>query len=155
MRGMSVVVFACLLGLIAVTPAQEEGEAAAAPDDPASDASAEEAPEAEVPLVIPDAEKKRRNPVADSPEVIARGKTLYNSQCTMCHGSLGDGRGDLVERLGLTVPDFTSAEEQQRRTDGELFFVLSQGHGSMPGQEGRLEDEERWAMIRYIRTLRR
>ena len=73
----------------------------------------------------------------------------------MCHGSRGDGKGELVGRLKLEVPDFTDPETRKKRTDGELFFILTDGHGEMPGEGARLTPEWRWDLVNYIRTLSR
>jgi mono/diheme cytochrome c family protein len=110
------------------------------------------APERPKPIVVPEAEKSRKNPVPPSPETIESGRSLFASQCTMCHGAKGNGRGDLAARLKLAVPDFTSARQQQKRTDGELFYILTHGHGEMP-PERRLPDQQKWEIIHYIRTL--
>ena len=153
MRTLVAATLACLGVLAFVAPAQEApARAAPAEEEPATE-DAEVVVITAVALKIPDGERGRKNPVSDTPEVIERGQRVFASQCTMCHGTRGDGQGDLVERLRLTMPDFTSVETQAGRTDGELFYILSKGHGSMPGQEGRLKAEERWSMIRYIRTL--
>jgi mono/diheme cytochrome c family protein len=111
-------------------------------------------PEKPKPLVIPAAEKARKNPVPNTPEAIESGKSLFNSQCTMCHGSRGDGKGDLVKRLKLAVPDLTDPAVQKKRTDGEWFYILSKGHTDMPA-ENRLDDSAKWEMITYMRTLSR
>jgi mono/diheme cytochrome c family protein len=113
----------------------------------------ENVPEAEVPLVIPDKEKNRKNPYQGDPRSAANGKMLFRTQCSMCHGTSGDGRGDLVDRLGLEMPDFTDPAVQKRRTDGELYYVLTKGHGEMPGEGARLSTEWRWDLVNYIRTL--
>jgi mono/diheme cytochrome c family protein len=142
------------LSVLAAGPAA--GSAMLGPG-PAQETKPQTAPAAaETPklLVIPVAEKNRKNPVPSTPESIESGRNLFSSQCAMCHGIKGDGKGDLVERLKLKVPDFTDAEKQKRRTDGELFYILTQGHGEMPG-ETRLEPREKWDMINYIRSLAR
>jgi mono/diheme cytochrome c family protein len=71
----------------------------------------------------------------------------------MCHGAKGDGTGDLVERLGYEMPDFTDPKQQKSRADGELYYVLSHGHGKMRGQEGRLDDKARWDLVNYVRSF--
>jgi len=114
----------------------------------------EDVPEAEVPLVIPDKEKSRKNPYQGNARSAANGKMLFQTQCTMCHGTSGNGKGDLVDRLGLKVPDFTDPAVQQRRTDGEYYYILTKGHGDMPGEGARTSEEWRWDMVNYIRTLR-
>lgn len=114
-----------------------------------------ETPEAELPkpLVIPEEEKNRKNPVPASPESVEIGKKLYPSQCGLCHGEKGDGKGDLAVELKLEVPDFTTAEWQKKRTDGELNYILTTGHGRMPGQGGRLQEAQKWHLVNFLRTL--
>jgi cytochrome c len=106
------------------------------------------------PLVIPETEKHKKNPVPSTPQSIESGKNLYSSQCAMCHGAKGEGKGDLVERLKLTVPDLGDPQVQKKRTDGEWFFILSKGHADMP-PENRLEPNEKWDMINFMRSLSR
>jgi mono/diheme cytochrome c family protein len=104
------------------------------------------------PLVIPEAEKKRTNPVPNVPEAIESGKNLYISQCAMCHGRTGDGRGDLAVSMKWKIGTFNTAAWQDKRTDGELFYIMSQGHGDMPAEK-RLVDQNKWEIVRYVRTL--
>ncbi len=114
-------------------------------------------PQAEKPskaIVIPAAERNRTNPVPAVPEAIESGHNLFMSQCSMCHGAKGDGKGNLAQSLKLKIPDFTDPREQARRTDGELFYILTHGHAEMP-PEKRLADQQKWEMIRFIRTLNR
>jgi mono/diheme cytochrome c family protein len=113
---------------------------------------AEEIPEAGVPLVIPDEEKKRENPFEDDEEALALGKKLYSSQCAMCHGEKGLGDGDLAADMQLAVPDFTNSKSKEK-TDGEFFYILSKGHGSMPAQDDRMPEKNRWSLINHIRAL--
>jgi mono/diheme cytochrome c family protein len=104
--------------------------------------------------VIPEAERNRPNPVAATPESIESGKSLYSSQCAMCHGVAGDGKGELAGTLNLKVPDFTSTSAMKKRTDGELHYILTRGHGEMPA-ETRMGEKELWDMINYVRSLAR
>lgn len=104
--------------------------------------------------VIPEAEKNRTNPVAATPDSIESGKGLFSSQCAMCHGATGDGKGELAGRLNLKVPSFTDSSTMKKRTDGELHYILKRGHGEMPA-ETRIEEKELWDMINYIRSLAR
>ena len=123
-------------------PAQEE-------KPPAEQTAQEKPPE---PLVIPEAEKNRKNPVAPDRESIQRGRNLFSSQCVWCHGPKGDGKGELAVADNLPTPDFTAAQ-QKKRTDGELFYILVHGHGGMPGQGSRLREKQKWDLINFIRSL--
>jgi mono/diheme cytochrome c family protein len=108
----------------------------------------------DVPLQIPDDAKAMPNPLAGTDQNVALGSRLYASQCAMCHGSAGAGDGALATRLKIEMPDFTDAAGQTARTDGELFYILSHGHGHMPA-ETRLPEDSRWAMVLAIRAMAR
>ncbi len=86
---------------------------------------------------IPEEARKRANPYRADAASLEHGKMIFSSQCTMCHGADGAGTGDLVERLSLDMPDFTDSKWQSGWTDGSLFYVVSNGHGEMPGQAKR------------------
>jgi mono/diheme cytochrome c family protein len=111
-------------------------------------------PEVRQPLEIPAAERNRRNPIPASAESIESGENLYASQCAMCHGARGDGKGDLAGRLKVKIPDFTDPAVQKQRTDGEYLYITLKGHEPMPA-ETRLEPRELWDIINYIRTMSR
>jgi len=113
-------------------------------------------PSAELPkpLVIPESEKQKKNPVPKVPEALASGKVLYESQCGMCHGAKGDGRGDLAVQKKWPMSDFTDPTWQAKRTDGELFYIMSTGHGEMPAEK-RLPEQNKWEIILHIRSLSR
>jgi mono/diheme cytochrome c family protein len=102
---------------------------------------------------IPPEEAKRVNPVRPTPASIASGKHTFTTQCAMCHGATGDGKGDLVADMKLTLRDYRDPESLKDMTDGELFYILSKGKGDMPGEEDRMKPEQRWDLINFIRSL--
>jgi len=116
---------------------------------------ADDLPSAEVPLVIPAAAKQRTNPVPPTEENLERGVGFYASQCAMCHGARGKGDGDLAVARAIRMPDLTDPAEQNKRTDGELFYILTEGHGRMPAEGDRLPEDYRWSMILAVRALGR
>jgi mono/diheme cytochrome c family protein len=102
---------------------------------------------------IPANYKSMKNPVAVSKESVAQGKDLYSKHCKSCHGSTGLGDGPKGASLDVSCGDF-SAKKFQGQTDGEIFFQVSEGKGKMPAFKKPIpEDNDRWAIVNYIRTL--
>jgi mono/diheme cytochrome c family protein len=38
--------------------------------------------------------------------------------------------------------------------DGDLFYIITNGHKPMPNYNVILTDKERWGMVNFIRSLR-
>ncbi len=110
-------------------------------------------PEIAVPAPIPDEARQRKNPQPTTPESIANGEEVYLRQCVMCHGSSGDGKGSMVGKLDVQMPDFTKPKALSERTDGDLFYIVTQGHGRMPAGGVRLRDDQKWDLVNFLRTL--
>jgi mono/diheme cytochrome c family protein len=127
--------------------AQEKKEPA-----PAGGATAA-TPAAPHPTVISDEDKARKNPVKFNEVSVGRGKKLFNTQCALCHGLKGDGKGDLAADMKLNLPDFTNPDTLKNRTDGEIFTLIGMGKDPMPGQAGRMTEQHRWNLVNYLRAL--
>lgn len=102
---------------------------------------------------IPPEEVKRENPVKATAASIADGRHAFTSQCAMCHGKDGDGKGDLAEDMKLKLRDYRDPDALKGVTDGEMFYILTKGKGDMPGQEGRMKPDQLWNLINYIHSL--
>ena len=102
---------------------------------------------------IPPEEAKRENPVKPTASSLADGKHAFASQCAMCHGKDGDGKGDLAEDMKLKLRDYRDPAAMKDVTDGEMFYILTKGKGDMPGEEDRMKPEQRWNLVNYIRSL--
>jgi mono/diheme cytochrome c family protein len=102
---------------------------------------------------IPPEDSKKTNPLKNDASAIADGKKLYSSQCYLCHGKYGDGKGELAQDMKLMLRDYHDPAALKGMTDGDLFYILSKGKGDMPSQDDRLTEAQRWHLIVYIRSL--
>ncbi len=102
---------------------------------------------------IPEDAAKVENKTKKDADSIGEGKRLFESQCALCHGKAGDGKGDLVEPMSLKVKDYRDPAALKDVTDGAMFHVLQKGCGQMPGEEGRLKDAQMWNLINFVRSL--
>ncbi|MCS6834012.1 MAG: cytochrome c, partial [Flammeovirgaceae bacterium] len=64
-----------------------------------------------------------KNPTPNTPEVVARGKELYLSYCSPCHGEKGDGKGKVGE-VYQGVPNY-SAGRYKTLTEGWIFHTIT------------------------------
>lgn len=102
---------------------------------------------------VPVKAAREPNPVKPTPESIAEGKKIYGYDCAQCHGATGDGKTDVAKDLRL--PDLTDPARLKERTDGELFYIVKNGHGDMPQEGDRVKPEQLWDLVNYIRSLAR
>jgi len=102
-------------------------------------------------LTLPEA-REMNNPVLDSPQVQAEAKALYTEHCAHCHGDEGDGQGPEAMMYDPSPADFTRAAMANIR-DGELFYKITEGRKPMPSFKKLLTDDQRWKLVRYIRTF--
>jgi len=114
---------------------------------------AEPAPTAAHPATVTAEDKARKNPIKFTEVSVARGKKIFGTQCALCHGDKGDGKGELAADMKLTVPNFTQPDTLKDRTDGEIFAIIGTGNNTMPAQGGRLTDDHRWNLVNYVRSL--
>lgn len=96
---------------------------------------------------------KQQNPVKSSPESLARGKKWWTIDCAMCHGANGDGKGETGHDMKLTISDLTDPATLKDHTDGEIFYVIKNGHQDMPPEGPRVKTEENWDLVNYVRSL--
>jgi mono/diheme cytochrome c family protein len=107
---------------------------------------------AEPKMTPEDAAKK--NPVAPTAEGLAEARKLYGYDCAMCHGKDGDGKGDLAADMKLDLHDWRDPSALEKMTDGELFWVISNGRGKMIGGEGNRSPEKmRWNLVNLVRSF--
>jgi mono/diheme cytochrome c family protein len=102
--------------------------------------------------VVPKEADNVKNPLAGNAGAIADGKALYVANCGPCHGDKGKGDGLAAPGLNPKPADHTSVAVQNE-TDGSLFWKLSEGRAPMPAYKKVFSEQQRWALINYIRSL--
>ena len=95
----------------------------------------------------------RVNPVKSSPEGLAEARKVFGYDCAMCHGDKGDGKGDVVESMKLTMHDWREPATLANVTDGEIFYILTKGKGKMMAEGDRLSEKLRWNMVNLVRAI--
>jgi mono/diheme cytochrome c family protein len=94
------------------------------------------------------------NPLPRNAEVLARGRQAYNTYCSVCHGSLATGIGTLTSAYGAKPANLQS-QTVRDYADGRIYDVLMRGKNAMPSYAEDLSEDERWAVVHYVRALQR
>ena len=92
-----------------------------------------------------------RNPFVTGPETLARGKQVYDTICTVCHGPKGEGDGPIIGRF--PNPPSLLAAHARALPDGQIVHIVSRGQGIMPAHAAQVLLEDRWRVILYLRQL--
>jgi mono/diheme cytochrome c family protein len=96
-----------------------------------------------------------KNPLADDPALVARGREAFARACAVCHGLDGQATGvPFAAAMAPPVPSLASPEVQAY-TDGQLHWVIENGlwPSGMPAWKDLLHDEEIWRLVLYLRHL--
>jgi len=97
------------------------------------------------------------SPTGFSTGSIVQGAALYPTHCAACHGAEGHGDGPPASTLPVPPADLT-AGHLWMHSDGDLFhwltdgIVAPRGGLAMPGFGQALSEDERWALIDYVRS---
>jgi hypothetical protein len=102
---------------------------------------------------ISPADAARVNPVKSSPEGLAEARKVFAYDCDMCHGAKGDGKGELVESMKLTMHDWHDPATLANLTDGEIFYIITKGKGKMMEEGERVPEKLRWNLVNLVRSL--
>ena len=103
---------------------------------------------------IPEKYKTMENKFKGDASLNKVGKILYLKHCRSCHGSQGEGDGPKAGSLKTKINSLTSAEFQAN-SDGVIYYQSFIGRDEMPNYESKIpDDEDRWALVNYIRTLK-
>jgi mono/diheme cytochrome c family protein len=105
-----------------------------------------------------DAARSVANPLQPTPELLEKGRALFEGKafCKACHGADGKGLPKELELKGPLPRNFTDKTWQAARADGELFWILKNGS---PGTDMApfiplvLTEEEAWQVILYVRSF--
>ncbi len=87
--------------------------------------------------------------------LLLRGQERFNIYCSPCHGRLGDGQGMIAHRgFSLKRPVGNIHTDRLRKMPvGHFYDVITNGYGAMFSYAARVEPQDRWAIVAYIRAL--
>ena len=91
-----------------------------------------------------------RNPYTPNRKTLDEGKSLFQTYCQVCHGSLGKGDGPISSKI--PPPPSYLSDRLMQFPQGRVFYVVSMGTGKMPSYAAQLNADERWKIVTYVHT---
>ncbi len=106
-------------------------------------------------LALPTGAKQKKNPIANSKEVLEEAMAHWADHCAICHGNDGSGQVEIGRQMYPQSPDMRK-DSTQHLTDGELFYIIENGVrlSGMPAwgaTEAAAKDS--WKLVHLIRHL--
>lgn len=84
---------------------------------------------------------------------LARGDSVYQTFCAVCHGGTGAADAAVGRRMGALS---LLTAKARAFSDGYLYSIIRYGRGLMPRYGDKIyRHEDRWAVVNYLRKLQR
>lgn len=89
---------------------------------------------------------------------LKRGESQFQIYCYPCHGPQGEGNGPVIGAPGggkfNYSPNMNIHGTYAYLNDGQVYHVITNGNGQMPGYASMISDEDRWKIVLYVRKLK-
>jgi len=95
-----------------------------------------------------------KNPRKIDAALLQSGQTTFNTYCSPCHDRTGSGQG-IVPKRTLWLPTNLHEDRVVAMADGESYDVISNGRRTMHGYRFQILENDRWAIVAYVRALQR
>ncbi|MDX8341476.1 cytochrome c [Draconibacterium sp. IB214405] len=94
------------------------------------------------------------NNLEPNKENLQRGEKMYGIYCMQCHGEKGDGQGSLYVRKKYTYPPASLLSEKMlANPEGDIYHVITVGHGIMGEHGSMIKPDDRWKIAMYVKEV--
>ncbi|MEO8663799.1 MAG: MbnH family di-heme enzyme [Bryobacteraceae bacterium] len=97
--------------------------------------------------------RRVKNPIAANPAILATAHQTFTRLCALCHGEDGKAMTKFAGSM-RTRPTNLTTYVMESMTDGEIFWVVTNGLGEMPSFAEHVPESARWELALWIRELR-
>jgi mono/diheme cytochrome c family protein len=98
-----------------------------------------------------------KNPLPADTDNLARGRQVYEQNCSACHGPQGFGDGAAGKNLQPPPANLVGLGRMPMISDGYLYWTVAEGGvpvgSAMPPFKDVLKPDDIWKVILFLRTL--
>lgn len=107
------------------------------------------------PKSIARAGELQQSPLPVTMTHMQQGQRLYGTYCSVCHGNRGHGDGSVIGPGRFPAPPSMHTDKARSYPDGSIFHIITKGTEIMPSYADKLDANERWQVIEFLRALQR
>ncbi len=94
------------------------------------------------------------NPIGEMTEAeMKEAGRLFNINCAICHGEKAQGNGPISTSGKIGGIANLTLDTYVKMADGTMFHSINYGKNNMGSYASQLSRQQRWMIIKYIRTL--
>lgn len=97
--------------------------------------------------------KHLKNPITLNEKNLKTGELLFQRFCVHCHGSNGEGDGQIVKNGKFPPPPSYLSKRLMDLPEGKMFHSIFYGKNLMPSHKSQIDKQEIWKIIWYIKYL--
>ena len=106
---------------------------------------------------VPQPYAAMHDPTPDTEAKLRRGRFLFDSHCTACHGWTGQGTGpEAFAQVPAPADLEWLARTPKKRSEPYMYWAVAEGgkdfESEMPTFKDRLSTKDMWAVIAYVRA---
>ncbi len=93
----------------------------------------------------------------ESPELLAKGKAVFDAQCALCHGEKGDPETSAAGKAMNPKPRHLVADAfKAGDSPDKVFDSISKGlPGTAMAPFGHLPEDDRWGLTYHVLSMRK
>jgi mono/diheme cytochrome c family protein len=96
--------------------------------------------------------------IMNTKQNFADGEVLFMHYCSPCHGTTGQGDGEVTKHGYPPPPSYSKGQSSRGGamkdlTDGKIYHTITYGNGAMGSYASQLNPTERWKVVMYIHHL--
>lgn len=106
---------------------------------------------------VPEPYASMRDPLPDTAETVARGRTLFEDNCASCHGPRGLGDGEAGRQLSPPPSNLAALTQMpMMRSASYLAWAIAEGGApfgtAMPAFKDALSADDIWSIVHFLQA---